>query len=211
MKLLTVSPILPSSFPHSLVRCSALVKDVPPRLLASRRAAAQSYGVGCSLLSSEFVSSVLVWSFFPLYFLMIYAIVALSLYLPKIPFLPIISADFTHEGSHPPAPPNPPDPPPHSEEFCPCSRGHRRGNRCSETSSSIFPRPSTRQEWHSSPSSSTRHRGFGASPQSATDAMSLLAWNCQGVGGSLDSAKMRHLARLISSTDAQVPRPSLEC
>jgi len=34
--------------------------------------------------------------------------------------------------------------------------------------------------------------------------MSLLAWNCQGVGGSLDSAKMRHLARLISSTDAQV-------
>lgn len=135
---------------------------------------------------------------------MIYAIVALSLYLPKIPFLPIISADFTHEGSHPPAPPNPPDPPPHSEEFCPCSRGHRRGSRCSETSSSIFPRPSTRQEWHSSPSSSTRHRGFGASPQSATDAMSLLAWNCQGVGGSLDSAKMRHLARLISSTDAQV-------
>ena len=29
--------------------------------------------------------------------------------------------------------------------------------------------------------------------------MSLLAWNCQGVGGSLDSPKMRHLARLIMS------------
>ena len=34
--------------------------------------------------------------------------------------------------------------------------------------------------------------------------MSLLSWNCQGIGGSLDSPKMRHLARLISSTNAQV-------
>ena len=34
--------------------------------------------------------------------------------------------------------------------------------------------------------------------------MSLLAWNCQGSGGSLDSAKMKHLSRLIASTNAQV-------
>lgn len=32
----------------------------------------------------------------------------------------------------------------------------------------------------------------------------LLSWNCQGVGGSLRSSKMRHLQRLISCTKAKV-------
>ena len=34
--------------------------------------------------------------------------------------------------------------------------------------------------------------------------MSLLSWNCRGSGGSLRSCKMKHLARLMSSTHAQV-------
>jgi len=34
--------------------------------------------------------------------------------------------------------------------------------------------------------------------------MSLLAWNCQGSGGSLGNPKMLHLARLITSTNVQV-------
>ena len=34
--------------------------------------------------------------------------------------------------------------------------------------------------------------------------MSLLSWNCRGSGGSLRSRKMQHLARLMSSTHAQV-------
>ena len=35
-------------------------------------------------------------------------------------------------------------------------------------------------------------------------AMSLLAWNCRGSDGSLRSSKMTHLARLLTSTNAQV-------
>lgn len=34
--------------------------------------------------------------------------------------------------------------------------------------------------------------------------MSLLAWNYRGVGGSLGSSKMHHLARLMTSTKAQI-------
>lgn len=45
---------------------------------------------------------------------------------------------------------------------------------------------------------------FSASPQGATVAMTLLAWNCCGSGGNLGSPKMLHLARLIAATKAQV-------
>ena len=34
--------------------------------------------------------------------------------------------------------------------------------------------------------------------------MSLISWNCQGAGKSLDSNKMNYLARLIHSTNAKV-------
>lgn len=34
--------------------------------------------------------------------------------------------------------------------------------------------------------------------------MKAMGWNCQGMGKSLDSTKMCHLARMISSTKAQV-------
>lgn len=37
-------------------------------------------------------------------------------------------------------------------------------------------------------------------PTTSTPARTLLAWNCQGSGGSLRSSTMQHLARLLTST-----------
>ncbi|WVZ97581.1 hypothetical protein U9M48_043106 [Paspalum notatum var. saurae] len=49
----------------------------------------------------------------------------------------------------------------------------------------------------------TETHAYGARPRGAAGAMSLLAWNCRGSGGSLGSAKMLHLSRLLASTSAQ--------